>query len=283
MHFYYIDESGDTGTNLEDAHQPIFVMGGISVRDEGWNTTHERFMKVISDYFDGNVPAGFELHANDLLGLNGSGAFTGHNSERRYDFGMSIIDLLIERKHGTHFYAIDKSKLNTKSLDIPLTFDAKVPYVLAFDYMITYINRDIQRNRGQSARGMIILDEKDQFTHQVESIMRERRYGGSKANRVKLITEFSYPVDSRNNPMVQMSDLIIYCVKRFLEIENGYREHWSSDAKEFYARCYGKIAGKAAWQGVVDRKGQGMQKLNEYLEHAQAKPKSQWKSRYGLA
>ncbi|WP_143814354.1 DUF3800 domain-containing protein [Lysobacter spongiicola] len=35
MHFFYLDESGDTGANLADPNQPIFVIGGVSVRDEG--------------------------------------------------------------------------------------------------------------------------------------------------------------------------------------------------------------------------------------------------------
>lgn len=35
MHFYYLDESGDTGSNLNDPDQPVMVLGGISVRDEG--------------------------------------------------------------------------------------------------------------------------------------------------------------------------------------------------------------------------------------------------------
>jgi len=34
MHFFYIDESGDTGRNLDDPHQPIIVLGGIRIT--GW-------------------------------------------------------------------------------------------------------------------------------------------------------------------------------------------------------------------------------------------------------
>lgn len=63
MHFFYVDESGDTGANLADEHQPIFVIGGISVRDEGWNTTQEHLARVVAEYFHGNVPDNFELHS----------------------------------------------------------------------------------------------------------------------------------------------------------------------------------------------------------------------------
>ena len=161
MHFYYIDESGDSGTNLEDAGQPIFVLGGISVRDEGWNKTHEMFEKTIAGYFEPDrIPANFELHANDLLGPYGAGAFAGHDAERRYGLCTSILDMLAERHHKVHFYAVDKTKMQHSNPEIGLEFDAKVPYLVAFDYLITYINKDIQKNLGQSARGMIFLDEK---------------------------------------------------------------------------------------------------------------------------
>jgi len=33
MHFFYLDETEDTGTDLENAEQPIFVLGGVTVSD----------------------------------------------------------------------------------------------------------------------------------------------------------------------------------------------------------------------------------------------------------
>ncbi len=76
--------------------------------------------------------------------------------------------------------------------------------------------------------------------------MRNCRFRGPKTHRIKRVVEFSYPVDSRKNPMVQLSDLAIYCVKRFLEIEHGYRDGWSDKAKEFYASCYEKLHKKTS-------------------------------------
>ncbi len=37
MHFYYLDEAGCTGEDLNNSEQPLFVSGGLSVRDEGNN------------------------------------------------------------------------------------------------------------------------------------------------------------------------------------------------------------------------------------------------------
>jgi hypothetical protein len=43
------------------------------------------------------------------------------------------------------------------------------------------------------------------------------------------------------SPLIQLSDLIIYTTRKFLECDNGYRENWSADAKNFYASCYDRV------------------------------------------
>jgi hypothetical protein len=34
MHFFYLDETGDTGKDLQTPDQPIFVLGGITVSED---------------------------------------------------------------------------------------------------------------------------------------------------------------------------------------------------------------------------------------------------------
>ena len=46
MHFFYLDESGDTGANLQDAQQPIFVLAGLSIADKKWNNTKTRLDQI---------------------------------------------------------------------------------------------------------------------------------------------------------------------------------------------------------------------------------------------
>lgn len=42
-------------------------LGGVSVRDEGWNETQTQFYSKLRDFFGGTIPDDFELHATDLL------------------------------------------------------------------------------------------------------------------------------------------------------------------------------------------------------------------------
>jgi hypothetical protein len=168
MHFFYLDESGDSGANLNDEQQPIFVLGGLSVADKKWNNTKERLDAVISGYFDGNVPAGFEVHSHELLSPNGEGFFAGHPIENRLSLVRSLLGLIEELGHQVHFFAIEKSCLIESECEYQTVFDSKHPYLLSFDYLITYMNWHVKNNLGQSARGMIVLDER-------KSIMRAWR------------------------------------------------------------------------------------------------------------
>ncbi len=282
MHFFYVDEAGCTGNDLCNAEQPIFVMGGVSIRDEGWNETQARFSETISEYFNGHIPNGFELHGSQLLSPNGEGPFENDPIEKRLDLARRIFDLLEDRSHSVHLFAIKKASMAETDCRAVLPYEPRTPYLCAFDYLITYINDHVRNKLGRSARGMVLMDKKEQFHDEIERITYHRRYEGAAAHRVKWVVEFSYPIDSRKNPMIQLSDLIVLCTRRFMEVEHGYRDSWPGEVKRFYAECYAKMHERIAKKQLVKRGGRGMEHLNTYLASIRCEPVGQWRRRYGL-
>ena len=282
MHFFYLDESGDTGTNLSDPDQPIMVLGGISLRDEGWNKTYTEYMKIVDSFFSGSIPAGFELHANELLSPSGNGVFAGHSMQTRSQFAKDVVDLIDERKHGFHYIAFDKGAMQNTTCQISMPYNTGNPYLLGFDYMITYINWHVKKKLGNTARGLVICDEMPQYHNSIDTISRDRRFGGTAAHRVKWITEINYPVDSRKNAMIQISDLSIFCVRRLLEIEHGHRPGWTQTAKDFYASRFDTLYNRVSKKGIVDRQGRNMNRLNEYIDAVRCNPIGRWKQRYTI-
>jgi len=282
MHFFYIDESGCTGEDINCADQPIFVLGGVGLRDEGWNKTQTEWNKILSSYFDGSLPNNFELHSHELLSPNGEGPFVNHEIEKRLGLVRDALNLIIERSHSIHLFAIKKDQILESSCDAELPFNCSVPYLCAYDYLITFLNDHVKNKLGSTARGMVIFDSKEQFHDAIESISRNRRFEGVKAHRVKWIVEFSYAVDSQKNPMVQLSDLVVLCTRRFLEIEAGYRDSWPVIVKNFYAECYFKIHSRIAKKALVERKGRGMDNYNNYLNQIRCEPRRTWKRYYDI-
>ena len=130
MHFFYLDESGDTGRNLEDRHQPIFVLAGLSVADKKWNNTQERLDAIITTYFNGQVPQGFELHSIELLSPNGEGPFTGHGIERRLQLVRDLLGLIENLGHQIHYFATEKQILRDANCEYKTIYDTKTPYLV---------------------------------------------------------------------------------------------------------------------------------------------------------
>ncbi len=283
MHFFYIDETGDTGEDLLNDQQPIFVMGGISVSDEKWNPTQQAFGQLIEHYFEGATPAGFELHAHELLSPKGDGPFEGHERERRNKLALDVLSLIKAHSHQVHAIAFCKKTLHGSICPVPLVFHPQNAYLLGIDYLITQINDHVKYRLGRSARGMIILDKKEQHHDDIEKILYNRRFGTTATHRVKWIVEFSYPIDSNKNPMIQISDLAIYCIRKFLEIEHGYADNWKDEAKSFIANCYKIIDDRfTIKKGIIERKEPKLKELNNHISQIVLKPSTRWRSKYKL-
>ena len=128
----------------------------------------------------------------------------------------------------------------------------------------------------------MIFDNKEEHNESIERITKYRRFYDTRAHRIKWIVEFSHPVDSRRNPMVQLSDLIVLCVRRFLEVEGGYRNDWATEVKRFYADCFAKIHPRIRKKSLVERNGRNMDRINTYLNEIKATYSLQWRRNYNL-
>jgi hypothetical protein len=281
MHFFYLDESGCNGRDLTNHEQPIFLLGGVIIRDEGWNQTYLKYEQLIKTYFNNTIPENFELHASDLFSENGTGPFLNHSRENRNRFVHSILDLLEERKHQIFYVGIDKQRLQEADISriIGKTYlELKVPYLLAYDYLISVIENYVKEKLGTSARGMAILDVKDEFIDEIEIITNYRRFNLPQVRRIKWISEFSYPIDSKKNCMIQLSDLILFLTRKFLEIENEYK-NYQPEVNEIFRCFYRKINPKLINKSQILEIGKNADFYNILMTAVIAKPTTRWNSR----
>lgn len=282
MHFFYLDESGCNGRDLSNIEQPIFVLGGIVLRDEGWNKTHSDFLSIIQDYFGGTIPENFEFHTQDLFSPNGTRYFYGHSREKRNELIHLLLDLIITRKHHFLHFAIDKAKLNsynTETVRYKDYLDLKVPYLVAYDYFITICENYTKNSLGSSARALIIIDEKDIFSQEIERITHFRRFGAPQTKRVKWVAEFSYAVNSSKNTMIQLSDLLLFLTKKYLEIENGYRNNYPVEVKNTFRDFYRKMHSRIISKSLTLENNRNSTTYDTFLTEIFSKPTSRWNSK----
>jgi hypothetical protein len=282
MHFFYIDEAGCNLRDLQNDEAPIFVLGGVVVKDKGWNKTHGEYEEIISAYFDNSVPANFELHSYELLSPNGDGFFANHPRDKRNKLATDLLRLLQTRGHQVFIHAIDKQNLHEADITQIRNKDhieLKTPYLLCYDNAITTIEQYVKEKLGSTARAMVIIDEKDALKNEIESITKIRRFNPSKAKRIKWIAEFSYPIDSQKNPMVQLSDLVCFVTKKYLGIENGYHNNYPIVAKDFYRELYKIIDDRLIRKGIVPEEGRHAEPFNAFIGTITCKTKNGWKKR----
>ena len=161
-------------------------------------------------------------------------------------------------------------------------YDARIPYLLCFDYITTSINKHVKERLGHTARGIIILDEKEMFDDAIARITRFRRFDVAKAHRIKWLVEFSYSIDSQKHPMIQLSDLVIFCAKKFLELDRGYRDGWPEPAKRFYSQCFDKLYARVPQKALVVQEGRHANNVNELLRNVAVRPRRRWRGYYDL-
>jgi hypothetical protein len=127
---------------------------------------------------------------------------------------------------------------------------------------------------------MIILDKKDMYQEDIDELTHYRRYEVPNVRRLKWTVEFSYPVDSLRHPMVQVSDMVIFLVRKFLEYENDYRPNWNEEAKNFFASCYEKITKRVKWNTLITVEGAEEEGALASLTACHATHRRRWREHY---
>src|SRR5438132_5458146 len=90
-----MDESGNTGTNLNDIQQPVFVLAALIVPESCWQDLENDLEAVLATYFSAVALDEVEVHAGDLRG--GRSTFKGKEMGLR--IGLRDEWLKIAHKH----------------------------------------------------------------------------------------------------------------------------------------------------------------------------------------
>ncbi len=238
MHFLYIDESGNTGADLHSAQQPVFVMAGLLVSDEKWRKTQSAVQTRLSAFLGGALPENFELHACELLSPNGDGPFVGRPRDTRNALALDLLNLIVERSHALFIVPIYKSSLAPCAMpQQDFGFGWAHPWQFGFEMMLTMFEDFLRGpDTGQSSTGLVIVDHEDQYVAFVRSHT-NRRQTSTGWRQLKKVVEIGYSAASHANPLLQLTDLVAFTYKKYLELETSLAVAWPPAATEFVTQC----------------------------------------------
>jgi hypothetical protein len=217
MHLIYLDESGNTGVDFTDPHQPIFVLGALLVPEERWLPLETDLTALIDRFYPQPRPADFELHATELV--NPRGYFRQFTVAQRLEFYREI--LRVAAQHQLRFVYRSIVKRNFARW-LTNAFGSGVlinPHVAAFALVAQVIQEHLKSLPG-APLGIFISDDNREVSPDVEKSIRVLRRDSSKL-RLGQIIEKGFFIDSRTSLPLQVCDLCTYAARRREERQAG--------------------------------------------------------------
>ena len=215
MHLVYLDESGNTGDNLNDPDQPVFLLGALIVPEVCWQAVEHDLDAALAARFPDLAIAEAEIHAGDLR-MN-RGVFKDVPVPQR----IALRDdwLGIAGHHGLKFVyrSIEKKRYRDWMHN---AFGAGVtvnPHVAAFPLVAMVVNRYLASNK---ALGMFTSDENKQIVRDIEKSIRTLRLASGPL-RLSQIIEKGFFIDSKKSRILQLCDLCALHARKKEEVGAG--------------------------------------------------------------
>jgi hypothetical protein len=218
MHLIYLDESGQTGTNLKDTVQPIFVLGALVVPESIWLALEKDLLAAVEKSFPAPRAADFEIHATEISNPR-HGYFRQFPIAHRLAFRDEWFR--IAQKHALKFVyrAIAKKRFLEWSHTSFGTGVAINPHVAAFPLVARVVD-DLLKSLPGSPLGIFISDENHEVVGDVEKAIRILR-GAEGVLKLGQIVEKGFFIESGKSLVLQLCDLCVYTARRREEKKAG--------------------------------------------------------------
>jgi hypothetical protein len=219
MHLIYFDESGNTGNNLSDDTQPIFVLCGLAVPADRWQIIENDLADARRAIYPDPIPDHFEMHGAEILSPGKACFFRGKPLQDRIALYRSWID--VAKKHSLRVFAraIVKKRYSNWLHD---SFGAGVsinPHIAAFALLSQVVNQHLA-SLSPPSLGILISDENKEVVKDIEKSIRALRFDEG-ALRLSHIIEKGFFIESHKSLLLQLCDLCTYSVRKNEEAKIG--------------------------------------------------------------
>ena len=213
MYLIYADESGSTGMDYDNKHQPIFVLGGFLVEHSKWHGINNYFnnRKIeICKYFEEN-----EIHTNEIFSPPHKSHFHIKDWKENFKILDNLIDLLLELDLQFQYIAIDK-KMFKISMQQKLGNYVKVdPYIYSFCMLYKFMSEYLENKK---EKGIIFLDEIINIPEYLNKI-----YPEISVNNNSIIEQALF-LKSKDTNFIQIADIFSFYVCQYLNIIKEYKK-----------------------------------------------------------
>lgn len=209
MHLVYIDETGNTGKNLNDPQQPVFLLCAMLIHKDNWQKLETALQAICDEHLGEKSNAdGFEIHATEIR--NGKGVFKGMPVAERIAFRDQLLKAAFDANTKIIYRSIDKTKFKAWVIDSFGTGVSINPHVVAFPLIAQVVNQYLLE---QNTLGIFISDENKEIIADVEKSIKLLR-GATSTLKLDRIIEKGFFIDSRKSLALQLCDLCAYSLRK---------------------------------------------------------------------
>lgn len=220
MHLIYLDESGNSGGNLSDPNQPLFVLCGLIVPEQQWQSLESALAATVDSFWPPPREDEFEIHATELINPK-SDVFRSATPAHRLAFMTEWLQIASHHDLKLVFRAIVKQRY---ARWLQHKFGSGViinPHVAGLALVAQVINSHLRSLPGKPL-GIFISDENHQVARDVDKAIRLLR-GVDGPARLTQIIEKGFFIESHKSLVLQLCDLCAYIIRRHEQAREGLK------------------------------------------------------------
>lgn len=232
MYILYADESGNTGTDLDNREQPIFVLAGILIEDKKWHDINKYFneekIKILPILKD------TEIHTSELFNSSKKSVFNQFGWQQNFDTLEKLVDSILKLDLKSYYLAIDKKSFK-RGLNMAFNNTLKIdPYIYSFGKMYDNISQILS---SKNEKGIIFLDDILSIPSQLHNI-----YPVIAKNNSTMIEEAMF-IKSQNTNFIQIADIFAFYIEKYISITKEYKTY-NEIKKAHCLKMYEKLSKK---------------------------------------
>lgn len=251
MILFYVDESGNTGLDLESVDQPIHWVAGIGIPERALREFESDMLSVALRWFRRRATeSDFEFHGSHIF--SGRGDCAGLQPGERVALYDEVTGLAA--RHGCTIFTVGIRKSSHKSRAKAKAYTPAHPHSLAMMYLLERVDLWLERQQPEAplfeeaeedpVYGLIVADEQKEIGRKIiEKFAYWRRAGTDydHGREIRYLVDTVHYVRSEDSWGIQLVDCIAYLRNRYSKIM-----HSKGRAKETYSEA--EIAVSRIWE-----------------------------------
>jgi hypothetical protein len=243
----YLDETGNTGSNIHDPLQRFHYVGAVVTPEPKWEAVRDDLSGIARDALGKKKArsSNFEFHGNQLFSGNGPWVDLPERDDRLMVYGLCL-DLLVKHRLLFTYARCDKRALRRYAKPM---HPHEISFWLALE-RIGIICKD------RDSLGFIVADEGGRSIKQIaRKVLNEYRLAGPPFGRPVDITKIIDTVhfmNSAESPHLQLCDLSLWAIQRFKAAVSAGTEIPERDddvptLRDLYRKVSARMSGSATF------------------------------------